>query len=401
MNEEVTSLIIIGNGFDKQCKLPSSFAEYVKSQHDSLLTSIGDAYQKFEKARNIQTRITYSSEEGMLGEFQERYLCLSDDANFWLVLLIIKMINNPNPNWCDIEKTIYDFFTATPISITQVEDYVKELKTKKSNSDFCIFDDKKDAMYDFTGIVLYLLLKISSKCDEFLVSPFLFLQSELKKLENDFAEYLRISLNNEEINKRYQFDAITLLGRLAASEYVNVLNFNYTQPVILDQDTKDQAGSSSIKGEKRIVHVHGDLKNDDIILGIDSKDIAVNSDIYDFTKTHRQLSLHGIYSENKLLPDTINKIIFYGHSLNDQDYSYFQAIFDRYDIYESNVTLIFCYTIYDEAEKDNIIKRQQMLISKLIDKYSKTLTNKAHGSNLFHKLLLEERIVLRSIEPIV
>ncbi|EFW89333.1 hypothetical protein [Streptococcus equinus] len=37
-------------------------------------------------------------------------------------------------------------------------------------------------------------------------------------------------------------------------------------------------------------------------------------------------------------------IKFYGHSLARADYSYFQYIFDMYDLYNSDVKLIFYYS---------------------------------------------------------
>ncbi|OBU83040.1 hypothetical protein A8C58_00430 [Enterococcus faecium] len=70
------------------------------------------------------------------------------------------------------------------------------------------------------------------------------------------------------------------------------------------------------------------LKSDyPIIFGIDQDEIDPNLDIYRFTKTFRQMTetkLAVIYQEN-ILPDkeTVNEIVFFGHSLSLLDYSYF------------------------------------------------------------------------------
>lgn len=48
-------------------------------------------------------------------------------------------------------------------------------------------------------------------------------------------------------------------------------------------------------------------------------------------------------SDELILPrkEEINEIAFFGHSLSKLDYSYFQTIFDFYDLYSSDVTLAF------------------------------------------------------------
>jgi hypothetical protein len=95
--------------------------------------------------------------------------------------------------------------------------------------------------------------------------------------------------------------------------------------------------------------------------------------------------------ENKiygnLLPskNELKQIVFYDHSLGEQDHSYFQSLFDFYDIYNSNIILKFCFGFHHEIFKQ---------VYNLIHKYGESFSNKAHGYNLLHKLLLEERLRL-------
>ena len=75
---------------------------------------------------------------------------------------------------------------------------------------------------------------------------------------------------------------------------------------------------------------------------------------------------------------------FYGHSLSAADYSYFQSIFDYYNLYSnSNISLNFYYS--ERHEQTDAIYR-------LINIYGKSLSNKEQGKNLIHKLLLENRL---------
>ena len=96
-----------------------------------------------------------------------------------------------------------------------------------------------------------------------------------------------------------------------------------------------------------------------------------------------------------ILPAKENRLIeikFYGHSLNESDYSYFQSIFDYYNLYENNnVSLIFYHSKgYGQPDK----------IYQLINSYGKTLSNKDQGKNLTHKLLLENRLKIAEIHLI-
>jgi hypothetical protein len=82
-------------------------------------------------------------------------------------------------------------------------------------------------------------------------------------------------------------------------------------------------------------------------------------------------------------------IKFYGHSLSEADYSYFQSIFDYYNFYDnSKVDLMFCYSNGHE---------QIDAIYRLINAYGKTLVNQEQGKNLMHKLLLENRIKIAEV----
>ena len=69
---------------------------------------------------------------------------------------------------------------------------------------------------------------------------------------------------------------------------------------------------------------------------------------------------------------------------SEADYSYFQSIFDYYNLYSnSNISLNFYYS--EGYEQTDAIYR-------LINIYGKSLSNKEQGKNLIHKLLLENRL---------
>lgn len=100
-----------------------------------------------------------------------------------------------------------------------------------------------------------------------------------------------------------------LLNKLSSNERYNLLSFNYTTPC-----TKDS--SCNIKR-----NIHGKLE-DHPIIGIDSKNISPDSPVFRFTKTYRIMTLAS-EKQDKLLPQTVKTIVFYGHSFAPADYSYF------------------------------------------------------------------------------
>ena len=105
-----------------------------------------------------------------------------------------------------------------------------------------------------------------------------------------------------------------------------------------------------------------------------------------------------------------DEIIFYGHSLNKADYSYFESIFDTYDVFHSNVKIKFYYWRgYDKSENINEQEKQLRLkkqarktmsnIFKLLNSYGSTLANE-HGENIINKLMLEQRLEI-SPSPLI
>ena len=74
-----------------------------------------------------------------------------------------------------------------------------------------------------------------------------------------------------------------------------------------------------------------------LIFGIDDNLIqsqSVGSELRLFSKTYRKM-LNSDKDTLTLPPDEGKpiEIKFYGHSLSEADYSYFQSIFDYYDLY--------------------------------------------------------------------
>ncbi|EKI7570220.1 hypothetical protein PGA37_002756, partial [Enterococcus faecalis] len=88
---------------------------------------------------------------------------------------------------------------------------------------------------------------------------------------------------------------------------------------------------------------------------------------------------------------------FFCHSLSELDYSYFQTIFDHYDLYASNISLTFYYKVYEGTTQEAMELDLADKISKLLHNYSDSIDNSKKGKNLLHKLLLEKRLIIKEI----
>lgn len=246
------------------------------------------------------------------------------------------------------------------------------------------------------------ILKIN--IDEFLIS-------ELNKLEDMFSNYLKYEVER----KDYKNNVIKNIYNLVGIDPVDILNFNYT-------DYANYLKNCDIKYRvnlKDIFNIHGSI-SDHVIFGIDnsSNEKKVNekqgNDIHVpmFTKTYRIMSktkktnmfeLNDRFYNNDisyLADQSYDVIKFFGHSLSDADYSYFQSIFDKLDLYNSDVILEFYYSKHrkDSEYPDRDMHKVENNVFSLLSKYGETLDNKRRGNNLMHKLLVEGRLVIKELK---
>lgn len=408
-------LLIIGNGFDLHCGLKSSYRDFFRS---AILNPIGgELALKRQKAQFI---------------------------GFWENLLIKYYECNQydNYSWCDIESIIKKTLEMI---------YVKSEHCEKGLWTYALYAtenniDLNNSELDFSIIEEYILecclLKINeahrrSSYDDRLNLLNKYLQSELKKLEKRFCKYLKNNidnLNNESgLNEKYIVNAANLLAQITEFTeadfsdmddiidnheeeneiyglydleerfetelskdfnnlcYVNILSFNYTNLFDI-LNFKSPCRYSNVHGKLCNNQCNDNCSSSNVIFGIDDSVIqsqGVDSNLRLFSKTYRKMLAFS--DPINILPpkDKIIEIKFYGHSLSEADHSYFQSIFDYYDLYSNNnVSLIFYYSKgYENYDA----------VYKLINKYGETLNNKDQGNNLLHKLLLENRLKIAII----
>lgn len=401
-------LLILGNGFDLHCGLKSSYKDFFRSE------------------------ILYAA-NGLK-------LLQPGVSGFWESLLLeyYKAYDNQDYNWCDIERIIRDTlflicFGKNNAELNQGIYFQASLYVRNNHATLHLEEFNDIEIFIFNYCVRFISANGGESKDN--IEPLIIeLLKELHNLENRFCKYLKNCIvnpdNKIEINLNYFNNALILLilltgHRLNNNKYlveeeiqtsylssersnkrkeyslsksfpnlsnVHILNFNYT------------ALFNLLNIESLCVYnnVHGKLCNENcsfpcqssnIIFGVDDRVIQaynVNSALRLFSKTYRKMS--DTSSPTNILPTndgTPIVIKFYGHSLSEADYSYFQSIFDYYNLYgNSNISLMFYYSKGFE---------QNDAIYKLINAYGQTLSNQDQGKNLMHKLLLENRLKIVEI----
>ena len=282
--------------------------------------------------------------------------------------------------WYQIESKIqkYAYFLSLLINPAQMDFHTLTRHKGKFKNDFINDIKIVEDLFKF-------VLKIKNiTTDNYKNKIF----EELQEFEKMFGEYIKNECSLDNYNKAFDNIDKIFTSEKMMNKFV-ILNFNYStylkKYLHLDEDT--------------MVNIHGNT--DSPIFGIDFEEkeddeLAEEFDITRYTKASRIFMNTTIQNEFTLpSKDEIENIYFFGHSLSKADYSYFQTIFDSYDLYHSNVQLHFLYTEYDS--EINIRKIQHDAIMNLLKIYGDTFENKHHGRNLITKLLMEKRIHMREI----
>ena len=413
-----SQLLILGNGFDLHCGLKSAYKDFFQS---TILDTIGGRFGLQQMKAGV--------------------------SGFWETLLFgyYTTFGKVNYNWCDIETIIKNTVLAIGNrnkglafealeSVKRRED-PNEIKSVYGTIEHFIYINCMSIFYD----TLYSGKTYSdNEAYSLLINRIL---QELHKFERGFCKYIKnniVNPNNEkEYNTQYIVNAMNLLNTLTgftdiryetiddiierqeeayykplsptmyqsdwrekhilSQEFsnlhsVNILSFNYT--ALFDiLGVQSPCLYNNVHGKLCMNKCAENCASCNIIFGIDDTVIQSqeeNFELHKFSKTYRKMLIAD--AETSILPKIDNQMIeikFYGHSLSEADYSYFQSIFDYYNLYEnSKVSLIFYYSKGFEQTDE---------VYRLINTYGKTLSNKDQGKNLMHKLLLENRLKIIEI----
>lgn len=412
------TLFVLGNGFDIQCGLQTSYINFMEDKFSNTGINI--------LSRIIQNAVDeYHHLDGELKVIDD-YDNISE-LSIWYIILLYKK-QNKNSDWSNIENQILEELREVDNgegkTLNIIDKFavalLNELKNKSYSNNEMIYPNDIDNIY---GVCAYILLKI--KKDEVLVEKInqvfeeyvendiikntkLFeelkdiaseiLLKELHVVENDFKLYLEEEIKRK--SKEYSEKTISLFRSLYHimgnkdnnKIYFNILSFNYTSPWISQSGNIHDYYSRHLD---KYINIHGNYKLGNIIFGIDEDKISYNKREYLFTKTSRTLELytdeakHYCTSIQDLLPNTIKTVAFYGHSLSEADYGYFRLVFDKY-INDNKVCFKFYFSVYEGTTKEKEMKKLRDRISIMFGKYSE---EKSENRYVFVNLIQAKRII--------
>lgn len=148
--------------------------------------------------------------------------------------------------------------------------------------------------------------------------------------------------------------AVEVLKAIAANGYFcSIYTFNYTS---LRQIASD---NGMTLGETNVMHVHGSLADDDIILGVMADNASVVPEEYSFLYKGNCR----YYRSNNMATDLdeANELVIFGHSVNGMDFDYFRDFFlkqagEKGDFKKKRIT-IFTYDENSDSHIRNSIRK--------------------------------------------
>lgn len=339
--------------------------------------------------------------------------------NSWMLLFKDRSLSMDS-NWMNVEETILYYLTAGIIPQTNaVLNKWKILARDKYDVSHIIISlpANRSSVLIANKIISTELSKVNYDKEKFFLQSYTeefvakFLLEELQELENEFENFLfkeaGFDIGQDGLGIDYFEKARNLITTIVKNNYeftdesYNIMCFNYTDPWS-EVWERNGAISEDFNSPKRYINVHGRAvrsSENTIIFGIDNQNIQSTSLDYIFTKTFRTLvnySDPGIARSTRLVnifEDGITTIKIFGHSLGEADYSYFQQMFDYFDLYNNNsIKLYFYYKKYDQRSTLEYLHEQSVIITRLLEKYGDTMNNKSHGKNLITRLELMRRL---------
>lgn len=202
------------------------------------------------------------------------------------------------------------------------------------------------------------------------------IQKEFDALNRAFYNYLqRVTTDFKAANTSlaYQF----LMNLPKCPVYITDYSFNYTIPDSFVGELQESPVPFHITRE----HIHGSLKDNDIIIGCDPEKNEEVNRLLSFTYKYNKLK-HANFINLSL--DEAREVIFFGHSINGMDFCYFREFFKKAS-YSYNSQKDVTIITWDENSERNIkdnIRSQGISVTDLYN--SLTSFTFIHSSKIYN-----------------
>ena len=367
-------LVVLGNGFDLNCGLKSSYKDFFCHQVNH--------HDRFKKLfEYLKEKVVDSFDENNIEEIIPLFP-LEDDLSFFDIYFLISDWTNgfllTNQIWSAIEDVLLSGINLSSYSINfnMILSVFLSIGTKNYNNFY------RD-LYPYKILAHYLNTIIDKK--EISDTQFHeFLIKELNKFSINFAQYINDqSTNNDEYIEKAQ----KLLSKITgtAINECKIISFNYTDPF------------SSIDS----ANIHGLACKNDIVFGITCDQGKGKEDChhnwgYKLSKEYKMALIMSKGQKVSLDYDGVKDIYLYGLSLGEQDYDFFENLFDKCDflmrLYDTKIH--FCYSIYGNKTLDEVAEEATERVANVINKFGDSHNN----NGLFRSMIQNGSLDIRLIK---
>ena len=414
-------IFIVGNGFDLNLSLKSNFYDFIVYKYfggdEKLIDNLYTSFVKYQDPFTLLLHFFFSKTNSYYINFSQIYNLLKAQYFIFTYLYF---------NFLNFYSNGYDLTDLKKTKWSDVESTLKDIlensfSSKKSDGLIRLNWDSSEILSSVKNNVSNLRIDNYRICEVNKLCSLLFddtkclslTRNSLEQFEKEFHDYIRSKTEENNFNDELSSQWAKYIFNFVCHDsfqnnYIVCLSFNYTTCNTEEISTKMQKKLKILKKKQvwepsyhkdliQYINIHGcinDQNNDissPIIIGIDDSENLDDFKFYEFTKSYKIAKIRAnIENNNSILfhKDTNNlNIYFYGHSLSMNDYSYFQSMFDKFNLYSNNVVLHFVYPLDNENENHSKFCDFSK-IYKLIHHYGSSFNNIDRGNNLFSKLLL-------------
>jgi len=324
------NLIAIGNGFDLNCGLKSSFYDYICQSMSG--------FNDVEKV----CRLIFVNKLDVFFDSIKSATKNNKSCSAWDILFFVFYLEKPDEKylWCNVEDDIRKslFENLNNFSWNHVYEQI--------HSNLILFNES--GLLAYFMIARYGFNSTTSEKDFYGI-----LLEELHLFEKNFSKYLNSQISN---TNAYSEKCNKLFEKIGGNNTnTKLISFNYTYSPPLVETT----------------YVHGSLHDDNIIIGINLSD-KVDYDIRNsFSKDIRRTEI----DSNHFIDDTGShdqafNVTFYGLSLDKEDYDYLFLVLDFIGFLTLNQShIIFSYSLYDDKTSKAILDEVKNRAKCLINSY--------------------------------
>jgi hypothetical protein len=364
----MSTLLIIGNGFDLHCGLQSSYSNFFDSESRTSDFSIfkndfaEDRSHFRSGAYPLITEIcSFSSSESVWRVF------------FWC-LGLLRGSQSQFQRWCDVENEIrQSLLPKSPLVSSFWQEVYSLVSSNWETHRSLSLGTEENFLYQWMASYIVNNKKACFKNHPDAENFYAFLLEELAAFEKHFGFYLRDEVIS---HPDYRENAASFVQQLCGNDSVIIESFNFTAP--------------SIKNVK-IRNLHGSLTSP--IFGIDVDQIDTDGPLYRFTKDIRCLKNQAGQEEVSNF-DVITQVVVYGHALDPQDYNYFFSMLSTMELQGANrqVRLKFLYSPHGDVTEEEARTQTSEAVAKLINHW-----DKANGKPIstLSRLYFQKQIVIR------